>query len=432
MSPEIIGLIGIVAMLALFCTGMWIGLAMGVVGFIGVVLIRGFDLGLIMAGDVPFSAISYYPITVMPMFIIMGYVIAGTGIGADLYHAAYKLVGQVRGGLASATVFACAMLAAMVGGSNTGIVVMSRVALPEMKKRGYDESLSSGVIACASTMGILIPPSIALILYGILTEQSIGRLFMAGLIPGIMEAVFYMIAIYIMCRISPRLGPPGPKTTIKEKVFSLKGIWPMIVLFSLVMGGIYGGLFTPTEAGAVGAFGAIIIAAVMRRINFKGFIGSMRESGVMIGMMLLMIAGTFIFQHFVAISRLPQAIGVWVAALGFPDMVIMIAIVIMYIILGMFIPAFPMVLLTIPIIYPVTVQMGFDPIWFGIIVVRVLEIGSVSPPVGTNVFLLSGISGISLSTIYRGAIPFIIADLVHVAVLIAIPGLSLFLPNMMR
>jgi len=432
MSPEIVGLIGIIVMLALLCTGMWIGLAMGLVGFLGVIYIRGIDQALEMAGAVPYQNVAFYPMSVVPMFVLMGFIIAQTGIGADLYYTAHRLIGQFRGGLASATVFACAALAAIVGGTGNGVIVMSKVALPEMRRYGYDEGLSAGTIASASTMGILIPPSIGFIIYGILTEQPIGKLFMAGIIPGLLQALFYVATIYILCRIKPSMGPAGPRTSFKEKASSLKKTWAMIILFIIVMGGIYGGIFTPTEAGAFGAFGAIIISAATRRLTIKSLLHAFRETAVTVGMIMIMVIGTFMFMYFMAVSQLPQFVGEWVAGLGLPNWIVMTAIIAMYVILGGPLPEIPLVMLTIPILYPVVTTLGFNPIWFGVIIVRMLEIGSISPPVGQNIFLISGMSNISVQNIYRGVFPFIIADVFNVALLVAFPSLSLLLPGLMR
>jgi tripartite ATP-independent transporter DctM subunit len=270
-----------------------------------------------------------------------------------------------------------------------------------------------------------------LIVYGPMGGVSVGKLFMAGIIPGILEATFYMVTIYLLCRISPKMGPPGPKTSFKEKVVSLKNTWSVLALFVLVMGGIYAGIFTPTEAGAVGAFGAIVIAVIMRRINGRGFLHTILETGMMTGMFLLMMIGISILMKFMAVSNLPFWIGDFVAELDVPGIVVIIAIVIMYIVLGCFMDALLAIMLTIPIVYPVILAMGFDPIWFGVIIVRMTEVGAITPPFGINVFILSGISGVPVGTIYRGVIPFVIADFCHVALIIAFPALSLTIPNMM-
>ena len=296
MSIEVIGLIGIIIMLALLASGMWIGIAMGIVGFVGVVIIRGLGQALSMAGSIPYENIAFYQMSVVPLFVLMGMIINEAGIGADLYYSAHKCIGQFKGGLASASIVACAAIAAITGTATAGIIVMSKVALPEMRKYGYDEGLATGTIASATTMGVLIPPSVAFVLYGILTEQPIGTLFIAGIIPGVLEAVFYVGVIYILCLINPKMAPPGPKSSFKEKIYSLKNTWAMVVLFLLVIGGIYGGIFTPTEAGGVGAFGSIIIALIMRRLSWKGFIQSLKDTAVMCGMIFLMLIGTFMLS----------------------------------------------------------------------------------------------------------------------------------------
>ncbi len=431
MSPEMVGLVGVIVMLFLLGTGMWIGLAMGMVGFLGVFAIRGLEPALNMAGAIPYENISFYTLSVMPMFVLMGLVISHAGIGSDLYYSAHKLIGQFRGGLASATVVACAFLSAISGTAWTGIIVFSKTAMPEMRKFGYDDGLSTATISCSASMDILIPPSIAFVMYGILTEQSIGKLYVAGIIPGIVQALFYMATVYIVCRMFPRMGPAGPKTTLKEKIFSLKNAWATVTLFVVIIGGIYMGVFTPTEAGAIGAFGSIVIAAASRQLTVKRLINSFTDTAVMTGMILLMLVGTFMFMHFMALSRLPFAVSDWVVGMHVPRMIVMIAIILMYLVLGGPLPELPLVMLTIPIIYPLVVAMGFDPIWYGVIIVRMLAIGSISPPVGQNIFLISGLSGVPLSTVYRGVVPFLIADVFNVALLVAFPGLSLYLVRMM-
>jgi len=431
MSFEMIGLLGVVILLVLLATRMWIGAAMIFVGFVGIALIRGFDQGLSILGGIPYQQVAFYPMSVMPMFVLMGYIISETNIGTDLFYTTHKWLGWLRGGLAIATAGACALLAAITGGSMTGIIIMSKVALPEMQKYNYDDRLSTGVIAASATMGALIPPSMIFIMYGILTEQSVGLLFMAGIIPGILEAVFYMVVIYILCRINPMMGPAGPKTSFKEKIYSIKHTWAVLTLFILVMGGIYGGVFTPTEAGAVGAMGSIIIATASRRLTWSKFLSACRETAVMSGMILMMIVGVFIYATFTAISQFPFWLGDIVAGLNVPKIAIIIAIIIMYIIAGCFIPSLVAIVLTIPIIYPVILALDFNPIWFGVIIVRMLEIGQITPPMGINVFILGGITGLPIGTIYRGIIPFVIADFAHVALLVAVPAVSLFIPNMM-
>jgi tripartite ATP-independent transporter DctM subunit len=431
MSPELIGLVSVVVLLVLIAARMHLGLAMAFIGIAGIALIQGIDKALFVAGQTPFAFIFNYSLAVLPMFTFMGMIVSETGIGGDLYYTVHKWIGHLRGGLAMATTGACALFAAITGGGMEGIIVMSKVALPEMQKFRYDDRLSTGVIASSATMGVLIPPSMGFILYAILTEQSVGKLFMAGIIPGILEALFYMVAIYSLCRVNPKMGPPGPRTSFREKVVSLKDIWPVLALFLLVMGGIYTGIFTPTEAGAIGAFGAIVIAMIMRRLSGRGFLHTLLETGLMTGMFLLMMIGVSILMKFMAISKLPFVLGDLIAGLHIPGMAVIIAIVIMYIILGCFMDALLAIIITLPIIYPVVLAMGFDPIWFGVIIVRMTEIGAITPPFGINVFILSGISGLPISTIYRGVVPFVLADFCHVALIIAVPALSLFLPSRM-
>ncbi|MFH1646718.1 MAG: TRAP transporter large permease [Chloroflexota bacterium] len=431
MSPEMIGFIGIIALVVLIFLRIWIGAVMVLIGFIGYGILAGWHSAFVVVGTEPYSNIAFYPITVIPLFILMGAVVANTGVSGDLYNTANKWVGKTRGGLAMATVVATAMFAAICGSSAATAATMGRVALPQMKRHNYDDKLATGCVAAGGTMGILIPPSMGFILYGILTETSIGKLFMAGIIPGILEAVFYMATIWIMCKWKPSLGPPGEGSTLKQKIFALKGTWAMLVLFILVMGGIYMGVFTPTEAGAIGAFGAILISFVSRKLTWHNLRGSVVETAQTTAMIVFMIVGAFILMRFLAISKLPFFIGELVAGLPVPPMMILVAIIIMYIILGCFLDVFAAIILTIPIIFPAVLSMGFDTIWFGVIMVRIMEIGLITPPFGLNVFIMSTVTDVPIGTIFRGVIPFVIADFVHVALLVAVPALSLFLPNTM-
>lgn len=356
---------------------------------------------------------------------------SNTGVGADLYSSAHKCVGQIRGGLAISTVAACAGFAAISGTTVAGLVTMGRVALPEMRKYRYSDALATGCIASGGTMGILIPPSMGFILYGVLTEVSIGHLFMAGILPGVLQAVFYIAAILILCRINPQIGPPGPKTSLKEKVVSLKNTWSAIVLFLLVIGGIYLGIFTPTEAGAVGAFGAIVLTFLSRRLKGRNLLNSILESAQMTAMMILIMAGAFTFMNLMAMSKLPFVVADLVVGLSLSKYFIIAAIIVMYIILGMFLDIISSILVTVPILFPVVSALGFDPVWYGVIMVRVMEIGLITPPFGLDVFTLSGISRIPVSTIFRGVTPFVITDFLHIALLVAFPAVSLFIPSMM-
>jgi tripartite ATP-independent transporter DctM subunit len=431
MQPEIVGLIGMAALLILIASRMWIGYAMAIVGFLGITYIRGFDQAFSLLGSVPFQNVNSYTITVIPMFTLMGMIIAETEIGSDLFKAAYRWIGHFKGGLASATVVACGMMGAITGSHMSGTVIMSKIALPEMKKYNYDDRLASGSIAAGAPLSIIIPPSLAFVMYGILTEESIGKLFMAGIIPGILQIVIYSVLIYMLCKYNSDLGPSGPVSTMKEKLGSLKGILPMIILFMLVLGGIYSGFFTPTESGAVGALGAIIIAMVNRQLTVNKFIESIRETAFLTGSILLLLGGTFMFISFITISKLPFFVTGFVTGLNVPVLSIILVIGLMYIILGFFLPEIPMMILTVPILFPTIVALGINPIWFGVFVVKMMVIGAITPPIGMVVFLLSGVSKIPINTIFRGVVPFLAADLVIVALLIAFPDMALILTDLM-
>jgi tripartite ATP-independent transporter DctM subunit len=310
---------------------------------------------------------------------------------------------------------------------------MGKVALPEMRKYKYDLRLAAGSIAAGGSMGILIPPSTILILYGILTQQSIGKLFLAGFIPGVLEAVFYMIVITILCKFKPSLGPKGPKTSLREKAVAFKSTWGIAALFLLVIGGIYLGVFTPSEAAGVGAFGALVLTFIKRKLNWKIFSSSLSDTSKMVAAMMFILVGAMIFGRFLAVTRLPFALADYVAGLAVSRYVILSVIIVLYLILGSILDIFSMVVLTVPIIFPVVTTLGFDPIWFGVIVVRLFEMGAITPPIGINVFVLKGVAGdVPLGTIFSGIMPFFIADLFHVGMLVAFPQVATFLPSLMR
>lgn len=431
MSPEIVGFLGIGVLVTILFLRMWVGLSMAIVGFLGFAYITSFKDALLILGSVPYSSVAKEPVAALPLFILMGAIVSNTGVSGDLYRTAYKWLGQLRGGLAMATVLACGGFAAISGSSPATAATMGKVALPEMKKYRYDTRLTAGAVAAGGTIGILIPPSMGFILYGILTEESIGKLFMAGIVPGLLEILFYIGTIFIICRLRPGLGPAGPKVRIREKLASLRHTWAMLVLFLLVMGGIYGGWFTPTEAGAIGAFGAIFISIIVGRITRDNFLVSILEAAQTTAMIVLLIAGAFIFMKFMVISRLPDFMARGVVDLFSHRLVILIFILILYIILGMFLDIISTVVFTVPILFPVILSLGFDPIWYGVIMVRVMEIGLITPPMGLNVFILAGVTNIPLGVIYRGVLPFLIADVLHVVLLVGFPKLSLFLPSIM-
>ena len=431
MSPETTGLVGLILLVVLLFARMWIGAAMALVGFLGYTYIMGLKPAFAVVAQIPFSTIAWYPMSTVPLFIFMGVIIFNSGVGTALYDTAYKWVGQLRGGLAMSTVLACALFAAITGVSAPAVVTMGKVAVPEMRKRNYDDKLATGSIVCAGTLAFLIPPSMAFIIYGILTETSIGLLFIAGLIPGIMLSLLFVITITLITAIRPGAGPAGPKSSIREKITSLKGTWHTLLLFLIVLGGIYGGVFTPTEAGAIGAFGAIVITAFSRRLTIKSFLESLLEAGQTTAFVFLLIIGAYILMKFLAVSRLPFMLSETVAALPFPRMAIFAGIMLLYVILGMFLDIFSAVIITIPVIFPLILALGFDPIWFGVVLVIVIEMGLVTPPVGLDVFILSGAIDVPLFTIFRGVLPFLVAMVIGIIILAIFPQIALFLPSTM-
>jgi len=432
MSAELVGLVGIIiAVVLMLGFRMWIGLTMALVGSLGILFLQGFKQTFGVMGTVPYETVAYYPMAALPLFVLMGVIVGNTSIGEDLYYAVYQWVGSLRGGLASATVLACAIFASVTGSSATGTVLMGKVALPQMRKYKYDDAMASGCIASAGTMGILIPPSMGFILYGLLTEQSIGKLFMAGFLPGLLLTLLMIIAIMIITAIRPEAGPAGPRSTFREKVTSLKRIWHVMLLFVLVLGGIYGGIFTPTEAGAIGAFGALAIVVFTRQLSGRILMDILKEATTTSAMIFLVIIGAFIFMRFLGLSKLPFALVKIIEQMQVSKYVIFAGIILLYILLGMFLEIYSAVTFTIPIIYPVIVGLGFDPIWFGVIIVLVIEMGLVTPPVGMNVFILNGMTGIPLETIFRGIVPFFLAMIVCVLLLALFPEIALFLPRTM-
>jgi C4-dicarboxylate transporter DctM subunit len=432
MTPEITGIIGIILMFLLLALRMYIGMAMAIVGFLGLCVLIGFDAGMGILGITPLTEGSSYTLSVIPLFVLMGQFAFISGISTDIYKTVYAWMGHFRGGLAMATVLACAGFAAVCGSSLATGATMGMVAIPEMNKYHYDHRLSTGCVAAGGTLGILIPPSIGFVIYGILTEVSIGKLFMAGFIPGILLASIFIIAVYVQCKVNLKMGPRGLKTTWKEKIKSLAGTWGMLLLFMIVMGGIYLGVFTPTEAAGVGAFGAFIFALLKGKINMKSLVQCLMDTGKTTAMIFLIIIGANIFSTFLGLARLPMGLADSIAALALPKTVILIGIILLFIALGCVMDCYAIMILTVPIIFPVIEALQFDPIWFGVIMVIVLEMGLITPPVGLNVFVLkSAAPEVPLTTIFKGIWPFLISALIAIALLIIFPQIALFLPSLM-
>lgn len=432
MSPILIGIIGILILFILMATGMNVGVAMAVSGFLGIVYIMGFSQALSILGTAPYRTAASYTMSVIPLFVLMGNLSFYAGISEDLYETTYKTFGHFPGGLAMATTAACAGFAATCGSSVATAVTMGSIAIPEMKKYKYAPSLATGSLAAGGTLGILIPPSIGFIIYSMLTDESVGKLFVAGVLPGIFLTILFILAIYINVRRDMTLGPPGPRFSSKEKIASFKGIWSAFCLFILVIGGLYGGIFTPTEAGGIGAFGAFLLIAIRGKLTLRNIAAVLMETGKVTAMCFIILAGANVFGYFMAVTRIPNELADFAIGLPFPPILIIILILIIYLALGCVMDSIAMIVLTVPIFYPVVIKLGFDPIWFGVIMVIVMEMALITPPVGMNVFAIAGVApDIPLYTIFKGVLPFLAAMVICVALMMIIPQIATFLPGLM-
>lgn len=433
MNLSTIGIIGIIVLIVLLYSKMPVGFAMGFLGLIGFSYVVSFDAGLnLLARDV-WDVFSSYNLTVIPLFVFMGQIAFHAGISRRLYDSAYVLLGHRRGGLAMTTVGACAAFSAICGSTNATAATMATVALPEMKRYGYDMGLATGTVAAAGSLGILIPPSVIFIVYGILTEQSIGKLFAAGILPGVLLCSFFLLTIHLRVLKNPSLAPPGPKSNIHEKFRSFAGILEAMILFALVMGGIFFGLFTPTEAAAIGAFMTLLIAIIRRQLYWKGFIQSLADTTKISCMIMVIVTGAVIFGHFMAITRIPYMLADYVSSLPLPPHAIIGVIILVYLVGGCFMDALAMIMLTIPIFFPVVQALGFDPIWFGVVIVLITEMGVITPPVGINVYVVYGVArDVPLEKIFRGVFPMLISLFVCNLLLILFPQIALWLPGLMH
>jgi len=408
-----------------------VGFAMALVGLVGFCYLVSPQAGLsLLARDV-FATFSSYSLTVIPTFMFMGSITFAIGMSQRLYDAGYTMFGRIRGGLAMATIVGCAGFAAICGSTNATAAAMARVALPEMKRYHYDDSLATGCVAAAGSLGILIPPSTIFIIYGILTGQSIGKLFIAGVLPGLLLATLFMAVVALLCWRYPSLAPPGEPASWTEKIAGLTGIIEMLVLFGLVIGGLFLGWFSPTQAGAAGTAGALLIGLMRRQLSWRGFLFAIKDTLRITCEVMVIVTGAIVFGHFIAVTTIPLVATDWVSGLPLPTMVIMGFIVLMYLLGGCFMDALALITLTIPIIYPVVLALGFDPIWFGVIIVLVTEMGVITPPVGINVYVIKGIAeDVPLETIFKGIFPFLGALIVAVAILITFPQIATFLPSL--
>ena len=432
MTPFTIGLIGTGIMFVIMMLGMPVGLAMGFMGFLGYCYMVGLDAGLANLGQVPFDTVFNHALSVVPLFVLMGAFAFHSGLSRELYDLGYKWVGHWPGGLSMATIVACAGFAAISGSSTASAATMGTVALPEMKRYKYEDGLATGTVAAGGTLGILIPPSIILVIYGILAEQNIAKLLIAGFLPGFLLAVLFMLAVYIIVKRNPGLANPGAKSSFKERLAGLKGTIWILILFVVIMGGMYLGVFTPTEAGGIGAFGAFAIALARRKLTWRIFMNSLVETGRTVGMIFTIVIGAMLFGYFLSVSRVPTGLADFVMGLGLSPYLVLLCIFVVYLFLGCIMDGLAMIILTVPIFFPLIIAAGFDPIWFGVIMVLVVEMAMITPPVGINVYVISGLAkDVPMWTIFRGIVPFLAAMIICFILVTAFPQIALFLPSLM-
>ncbi len=431
MSEVTIGIIGLAVILLMFLTGIELGFAMALVGFVGFSIIVTMKAALnLLAKDI-FDVFASYGFTVIPLFVLMGQVAFNAGIAKRLYHSAFRFIGHIPGGMAMATVVGATAFKAICGSSPATAATFASVAVPEMDRYHYDKKLSTGIVATVGTLGILIPPSVTLIVFGIITEQSIGKLFLAGIVPGLIIAFFFVCIIYGWCKINPALGPRGEKSTWRQRISSLPEVFWVVLIFVLVVGGLMQGFFTPTEAGSVGTFAVILLSVIKRDINFKGYLKSVAESLRTACMVLMLIAGSTILGHFLAVTRIPMIAADWIIGLSLHKDLVMVLIGLIYLLGGSFIDDLAFMVLATPIFYPAIIKLGFDPIWFGMIIAITVMIGVVIPPVAINVFVVRNITKVPFGVIYKGVYPFLISLIVCAALLFLFPQLATFLPSVL-
>ncbi|BBK41782.1 C4-dicarboxylate ABC transporter [Allostella vacuolata] len=431
MEPIHYGIIGMVALAVLIVLGVRIFVAAGIVGFCGLWALRGFDKAVGISGHIPYSDTTNYALSVLPLFILIGHLAHHAGIVQGAYRCARAWLGWLPGGLGIATIFAAAGFAAVSGASTATAAVFARIALPELLKAKYHPSIASALVAAGGTLASLIPPSAIMVVYGIITETSIGGLLLAGFIPGVISAVVYASAIFFRFVLNPGLGAASPDAGWKERIETLPEVAPIVFVIGAVLGGMYTGWATPTEVGALGAFIIFVMALARRTLSGRGLLVSLVETAKLSVMIFSIIWGVLIFVRFLAFAGVSSSFAAWIHALGVSPYLVLFCVILLYIVLGMFMDGIGMLLLTLPVISPVMTSLGFDPIWFGIIVVKMVEIGLLTPPVGLNCYVVAGVRpDIPLQQIFRGVWPFVIADLACVGLFIAFPGIVTFLPRL--
>lgn len=436
MNPTLIGIVGIVLMVLLFLTRMPVAYVMAAIGFLGFGTVISFQGALNLLAKSFYETFASYGLTTVPLFILMGQVAFNSGISRRLYDTAYKFLGSTRGGLAIATVSACTAFGAICGSSPATAATMATVGLPEMRRFKYGDELAAGSVASGGGLGMIMPPSVVLIVYGVITEQSIGKLFVAGILPAIVVTLLFILAITIWCAFMPGQGPPGDTFSWKEKLKSILDLGETVVVFGLVMGGLFFGLFTPTEAAAVGVFGVILVSVLRRQLSWESFVAALYETLRTSCMVMVLIGGAVVFGKFLAVTRIPFNIASWIEGFNLPPILIVGMVVLVYFMGGCFMDSLALVMLTVPIFFPLILKLGYDPIWFGIIIVMVTEMGVITPPVGINVYVVYGVArglpgGMELDAIFKGVFPFMISVLVGVIIMALFPQIILYLPNLM-
>jgi C4-dicarboxylate transporter DctM subunit len=425
-----IGVLAVGTFLFLSFLGLPLGFSFALVGFIGMFLLKGLLPALNLLGGNPYSQVASFVLCAVPLFVLMGQLAFYSGISRNLFDAAYKVLSRLPGGLALATMGACTAFAACTGSSLASAATMGTIAYPEMKRYKYSSRLATGTIAAGGTLGILIPPSTIFIILGIITETNIGALFVAGILPGLFLAGLFMLLILVMCKRNPALGPPGQAFSWEEKFRSLSSVWGMLVLFVLVIGGLYIGVFSPSEAGSIGASGAFVLALV-KRMRWPAFVTAFKDSAQITCYMLFILIGASIFNIFLGIAGVPAEMSSWITDLPVPPIGIIIGMLALYIPLGMFLDTLGMILLTVPIFFPVIVQLGFDAVWFGVLICMMAELGMITPPVAINVYIVQGVTKVPMEDIFLGIIPFVTVYLITIGFIVAFPGIALFLPRLM-
>ena len=432
MSSDATALAGFVALFGLILLRVPVGMAMGLVGVTGYGYIVGAGPALKMVGQTSMRTVTDYTFGVIPMFLLMGAIVSTSGMSRELFRAADSFVGHWRGGLGIATIAACAGFAAISGSSVATAATFATVAYPEMRRYDYPQSFSTGVIAAGGTLGAIFPPSTVLAVYGLITQQDIGKLFIAGILPGLLAVCMYMLTIAVIGLTRPGFLPAGPRSGWKERLASLRDVWAALALFAFVIGGLYGGLFTPTEAGGMGACGAFLISLARRRLTPAGLLKSLLQATRTAAAVFTVLIGALLFGYFLTVTQTPQKVTEFLTGLGVGRYGVLTLIMLMYLALGCLMDAMAMIILTVPIVFPVVTAMGFDPIWFGIIIVMTVELGLIHPPVGMNVFVIkTAIKDVSFTTIFKGVLPFIATDIVRLVILIGFPSIALYLPGLM-